>query len=106
VVPSSIEIVSVLKGETNGAANYLRSQFLPRQGEYYLIFANFFAGTYQAFEPYRVVPLGLEFSINSIAGKTLDEQVRMLLERRLIALTEQIKNEEEEKQRLEEGLKH
>jgi hypothetical protein len=106
VVPSSLEVALVLKGETHATGTYLHSWVLPRQGEYYLIFSQYLDGFYQAIEPYRIVPLGLEFSTNGIAGKTLDEQVRGLLERRLNALTEQIKNEQEEKQRLEEGLKH
>jgi hypothetical protein len=106
VVPSRIDVVLVLKGETKVAASCLDSWVLPRQGEYYLIFGHYHDSFYQAVEPYRIVPLGLDFSTNSIAGKTLDEQVRGLLERRLNALTEQIKNEQEEKQRLEDGLKH
>lgn len=115
VIYTGMDIVSVLKSVTDwqhdhlepasvGAAQ-LQSQFWPRQNEYYLIFSIHFSGKYQANEEYRVVPLGLYFQTNWIAGKTLDEQIRFLLERRLDNLKRQINDEQDEKQRLELGLK-
>jgi hypothetical protein len=111
---SEIEVVSILKGAgvTNYAggtpklgASHLSSDFFPRQGEYYLVFSVFHDGEYQASERYRVVPIGLMFNTNSLSDKTLDEQIQMLLQRRLNNLNRQMKQEQEEKERLEQAFK-
>jgi hypothetical protein len=112
---ADIEVISILKGLTNWGTghlpppalgiSWLTSEFYPRQGEFYLIFSIFHDGEYQASESYRVVPLGLMFNTNSLSGKTLDEQIQMLLQRRLNDLNRQMKEEQAEKQRLEEGIK-
>ncbi len=102
---SNMDIVSVLKGATNPATVKLGSEYCPRQGEFYLIFSNYHDGYYTSTESYRFVPLGLQFSTNMIEGATLDEKIWNLLERRLNNLNQQMKSEQEEKQRLEAGLK-
>lgn len=112
---TDIEVISILKRSTNWGAELLEppsigasrlsSEFYPRQGEFYLIFSIFYDHEYQASESYRVVPLGLTFSTNSLSGKSLDEQIHALLQRRLNNLERQMKNEQEEKQRLEEAFK-
>jgi hypothetical protein len=110
---SQIEVVSILKGA--GVTNYaggvsklgtsrLVSDFYPRQGEYYLVFSIFHDGGHQASESYRVVPIGLTFNTNSLSGKNLDEQIQMLLQRRLDNLNRQMKQDQEEKVRLEQAF--
>lgn len=115
LIESDIEVMTIMKGITNwGTASlkapslgrgHLSSQYWPRQDEYYLIFSIFYDGKYQAIENYRVVPLGLLFPTNCLSGKNLDDQIQLLLHRRLDNLNRQMKEEQEEKQRLEEGLK-
>jgi len=105
LIDSDFGIVSVLKGMTNTGAVRVTSEYWPRQGEYYLVVANYHDGYYQANEEYRVIPLGVKFPTNSIVGKPLDEQLQILFKRRLNDLNRQMKAEQEEKQRLEEGLK-
>ena len=105
LIDSEMEISLVLKGTTNQGRIIVRSQYWPRQGENYLIFSHFFAGVYQGFETYRVVPLGLYFPTNILTGKPLDEQVKIALQYRLDMLNREMQKEQEEKQRLEQGLK-
>jgi hypothetical protein len=105
LIDSDIEVVSILKGATNLGLARLTSQYWPRQGESYLIFADYHAGVFQAYESYRVVPLGMRFSTNSIAGKPLDEQLQTLFKLRVDNLNQEIQSDEAEKQRLEETLK-
>jgi hypothetical protein len=112
VVHSDIEVVSILKGVTNGVASerltlgptVLRSMYWPRQGEYYLIFSSYHEGYHQAIEDYRVIPLGLRVPADAIAGKPLDEQLQILFKRGLFYLNREIQKDEEEKQRLESAL--
>jgi len=111
---SDIEIMAILKGATNWGLEPLKipslgparlcSEYVPRQGEYYLLFSVYDYGYYQTLQNYCVVPLGLYFSTNSITGKPLDEQIQILLKRRLDDLNRQMNEEEEEKDRLEEAL--
>lgn len=105
VIESDIEAIMVLKGDTKPGLSHLASWYSPRQGEYYLIFASRNNKGYQAIENYRVVPLGLNFNTNSLSGKSLNEQLQFLFKLRLDDLNQQMKEEQEEKQRLEEGIK-
>jgi len=115
LIDSDIEVISILKGATNWGVEKLKapsfgtarmsSQYLPRQGEYYLIFSIYYYGKYQANEDYRIVPLGTHFLTNMISGKNLDEKIQGLLQRRLDDLNRQMKDEQKEKQRLEQGVK-
>jgi hypothetical protein len=105
LIDSEIEIVSVLKGRTNLGPAKLTSQFWPRQGENYMVFSIFHNGTYNAIEPYSVVPLGVHFDTNIITGTNLDQQVRSLLRYRLTNLNRELDEGQQEKKRLEEGVK-
>jgi len=105
LVDSPVQVLTVLKGVTNLGPARLISQYWPRQGEQYLIFALYHDGVYQANEGYNVVPLGLFRPLDLSTGKTLDEKIKILLQRSLDNLNRQMKAEQEEKQRLEEGLK-
>jgi hypothetical protein len=105
LINSEIQIVSVLKGTTNTGTARLTSEYWPRQGDYYLVFATFNFGFYQAVEKYRIVPLGPRFMTNILSGKSLELQVRTLLQYRLNMLSREMQQAQEEKKRLEEGLK-
>jgi hypothetical protein len=102
---SDIEVVSALKGGDGSKIGAVQSEEPLFQNQYYLIFSRDHYNAYQAFESYRIVPLGLYFSTNNLASKTLDQQVRFLLQWRLDRLNRQIKEDEEEKARLEEALR-
>jgi len=101
---SAIEIVSVLKGTNSLGSSRLLTDHDLQKGEIYLIFGYCDGGICQAYEEYRVVPLGKNFHTNSIADKPFDEQVRLLFQLRLENLNRQMKTEQEVKQRLEEGV--
>ena len=101
---SKIEMVSVLKGATNSGARQMTTSYWPRQGEYYLLFANYRDGFYDAGEAYRVVPLGPHFLTNGLAGKSLDQQVDMLFHRRVDDLNAEMKKAQAEKHRLEQAF--
>jgi hypothetical protein len=102
---SGIEVVAILKGTNNLGPALLESEYWPRQSENYLIFGYYNNGSYRAPATYCVVPLGLYFSTNILSGKTLDEQIQTLLQHRLDNLNQQMKEEQDEKQRLEEEFK-
>jgi hypothetical protein len=114
LVISQVEIESVLKGTTNSTmttegrvsrSERLVSDFVPRQGEHYLIFAQYFQGNYQAAESYRIVPLGINFSTNMLAGESLDDKIQTLFKYRLSHLDQELKQMQEERKRLEEGIR-
>lgn len=102
---SAINILFVLKGTNDVTSARLQTDHDLRQGENYLVFGYDNSGIYQAYEEYRVIPLGADFSTNSITGKPLDEQLQILFKRRIDNLNREIQNDEAEKQRLEEGIK-
>ena len=106
---SDIEVLTVLKGETKPGAARMVSQYWPRQGERFLIFSTYQSNhlyrAYNATETYRVVPLGRYFLTNGLAGKTLDEQIQLVLRHRLEELSRELKDGADEKKRLEEGIK-
>lgn len=109
---AKVDVTSILKAVTNSISSQkpelgptiLRSLYSTRQGEFYLIFSSYHEGSFQAFEEYRVIPLGIQFSADSIADKSLDEQIQILFQRRLKNLDREIKNNTDEAQRLESGL--
>lgn len=105
VFESEVEIECVLKGTTNLRPATVDSSYRLRQGEHYLIFSIFSDGVYQTAEEYRIIPLGHYFSTNVLTGKLLDEQIQFLLQYRLNNLNRELQQGQEEKKRLEEGLK-
>lgn len=102
---SSIEVVYVLKGTNALGVSRLLTDHELQKGEKYLIFGNFDGQAYQAYEEYRVIALGSGFHTNSLSEKSLDQQLHSLFQRRVNNLNQQMKSEQEEKQRLEEALK-
>jgi hypothetical protein len=105
ILHSDIMIESVLKGVTNCAPAWLSSRYWPRQGELYLIFSTRFEGLYHATESYRVIPLGMGFPTNVLSGQSLHEQIRTVFNYRLHELGRELQQRQEEKKRLEQGLR-
>jgi hypothetical protein len=107
---SDIEVLSVLKGDTKSGVARMVSQYAPRQGERFLMFSTYqsneFYRAYNATETYRVVPLGRDFLVEGLTGKSLDEQIKIVLRHRLEVLTRELQQGAEEKRRLDEALKN
>ena len=106
MIRSDIEVMSVLKGDTKQGTARIVSQYWPRQGERFLMFATDQSNQlYNATETYRIVPLSRDFLANDLAGKSLDEQIQLVLRRRLEDVNRELEKDAEEKSRLEKGLK-
>jgi hypothetical protein len=102
LIDSDVEIVSVLKGATNSGTVRMNSEYWPQKGKYYLLFANYHDGFYQATEDYRVVPLGAPFTARHLVGKPLKEQLQILFGYADHVLDVEIKKDQERKDRLEQ----
>ena len=102
---SAIEVACVLKGTNTPSQARLLTDHELQKGENYLVFCYFDGNVCEADEEYRVIPLGVHFHTNSISGKPLDAQLKILFQRRLDILKRQQQREEEEQQRLEALLK-
>jgi hypothetical protein len=102
---SEIRVVAFLKGTNSMNSAHLQTDRQLWQGQYYLVFGYYEDGIYKAYEEYRAIHLGSDFSTNLIVGKSLDEQLLVLFKHSLFNLNRQLKEEQEEKQRLEEGIK-
>jgi len=100
----SVSVLSVLKG-TNGVrhARLLADHEL-RTREAYLVFGNYENGIYKAHGDFSVVPLGMTFRQEMIAGKPLDEQIHILFQLAIDNLNSEIAKRQAEKERLETGL--
>lgn len=101
----AVEVISVLKGTNilNQAKLYTNHDLT--KGEDYLVFGYYDSGIFNAYEKYRVISLGRNFPVNTITGKPLKDQLRVLFQRRVDNLAQQIQQEETEKRNLEEGIK-
>lgn len=104
----SIKTIAVLKGTNfSGSIPLVTEQWL-NQGDDYLIFGNPRNGTCRAIEDFRVIPLGREFYAgqitNALAGKSPDQEMKILFKRAIEHLDRQMKKEQQEKERLEEDL--
>lgn len=105
VFESDIEVLSVLKGATKlGVSRLETMDFLPRQGEYYLIMGQYFRRRFCAIEDFRIVPLGMRFNSNWIIGQTFDQQIATLLRQGLDEANRQLDQAQKEKARLEEAF--
>ena len=109
VIGSDIEIISILKGDTKPSLSHMTSLYQPYRGEVFLLFANHYSDQsnliYRATEAYRIVPLKGFFQTNLLAnllaGKTLKEQVQLVLAHRLKDLNQELAKNNEEKERIE-----
>jgi hypothetical protein len=119
-LPNPIEVVAVLKGDTKPGPAQLwlpysfRLGELPHRGDMFLVFARGHSNTptnlsYQAIENYRIVFVAPDFYFgawtNLLAGKPLKAQVRKILEYRLSSLDEEMQRLQNEKKRVEDGVK-
>ena len=73
VIPSDVEVLSVLKGNTKPGPAQLQSQYWPYAGQQFAVFGWYSDGAYSAVESYRIVPLSRYFSLGTLSGKTLGE---------------------------------
>ena len=110
IIPSDIQVVSVLKGNTKPGPSCMASQYWPSRDAQFLVLANYesdqiYTG-YVAIENYRIVPLNRDFQTSELSGKTLTEQVKLILSSRLKGLNDELARDNEEKQRIEAGLKN
>jgi hypothetical protein len=107
---SDIEAVKVIKGDTKPGVARMVSQYWPRQGERFLMFSEYQSNdlysAYNATETYRIVPLGRYFNTNKMDGKSLDEQIQLVLQHRLEEVSRELKEIADEKKRLEEAIKN
>lgn len=107
---SEVEILSVLKGNTKPAPAKMISEYWPRQGEQFLMFATYETEStdrtyYSATENYRIILLPRNFLLSALTGKPLSEQIQIILRRRLNAVNDELNQAITEKKRLEEGVK-
>jgi hypothetical protein len=100
-----IKSMITLKGTNNACPVRLLTDHEMCPGNNYLVFGYCDSSVYIAYEEHRIVPLGKYFATNLIAGKTLQEQIQILLQRRLDNLKLEMQENENEKMRLEAGLK-
>jgi hypothetical protein len=100
----NITVLSTLKG-TNGVRHArLQTDCDLRPRKAYLFFGSYKNGIYKAYEDFKVVPLGITYKQEMIAGKPLDEQIHILFQLAIDNLNSEIANKEAEKKRLETGL--
>jgi hypothetical protein len=104
LINSHIRVIYVLKGQTNITSAQLDSMYWPRCGEQYALFSILQNKTYNAIETYRVIPLGTYFPTNSLAGKTLNQQIQSIFQWRLNKLNQELVQRNDEKERLESIL--
>jgi hypothetical protein len=100
-----IQITARLKGTNNVSPVRLLTDHEMISGRDYLVFGYCDCGVFTAYEEYRVVPLDEYFATNLIAGKLLNEQIQIIVQRRLYYLKLEMPKNEEEERRLEDGLK-
>jgi hypothetical protein len=108
---SDIEVISVLKGNTKTGPAQLMSFYKPCQGELFAIFAARILTVatnsyYSANEDYKIIPLNADFPVGELKGKTRNEQIQIILAARLKDLKEETARNNEETERLRQGLKN
>jgi hypothetical protein len=109
MVWADIEVLSVLKGHAWFGRARMVSQYRPHPGERFLMFSTNQVDrrypVYNATEAYRIVPFDSDVLTKQLIGKSLTEQIQLVLRQRLEDLNRSWKNADEEKKRLKEGLK-
>jgi hypothetical protein len=118
VARQQVEIVDVLKGNAKLGESHVLMPCTelpcewPREGDFFIVFAHGFSdnptNTYLAIEDYRTIPItttDIAAWTNALAGKTLKEQVKMILEYRAARVNYNIQKDQAEKKRLEDELK-
>ena len=101
----SITVRSVLMGTNNVPNARLETDHELKTGQAYLVFSHDFdSGTYNAWEDYRVLPLGFKFSPDLIQGRPLDEQLQILFQLAVDNLNEEIAKTQAERDRIQAGI--
>ena len=98
---SEIEVIAFLKGTNGAVTGRLETDRYLHQGMDYLVFAYLRNGVYRAFESYKAIPIGDHFPTNSVSGKPLHEQIKILSEDALFHLNREIQQDEEQKAQLD-----
>jgi|SRR5581483_2866095 len=98
-------VLSTIKGTNNVPVSRLQTNHELRHGQGYLVFASCHDGVFDAYEEYKVVPLGVSYTPDMIAGKPLAEQIQILLKLSAASLDGEIAKKQEEKKRIESGIK-
>ena len=109
---AAVESLVVLKGSARLGQERFESACLLKPSEEYLVFCSWRTnGICYATESYRVVPLGPDFETGVLTGKSLGDQLKLLIQRRLSAVTSEIdalrtrlENDSRERERLEQAL--
>jgi hypothetical protein len=99
-----VDILSALKGTNTVSSTRFFTEHELRNHWTYLVFGNYNSLGLNAIEDFRVVPLNNDFTIDSLKGKTLNEQLEILFQIGLDNINQKIEEDEKEKDRLQEGV--
>jgi hypothetical protein len=105
--PSSdwqLDILSTLKGTNTVSSTRFLTDHELKNNCAYLVFGEYDGTALRAIEDFRVVQLDNGLSLDSLKGKTLDEQLQILFQRAVDDMNQKIEDEEKEKDRLQEGV--
>lgn len=108
MIVSEIKVTAGLKGDNKAGAAKMVSRYWPHQGDCFLMFSThvsdqLFTG-YNAVEHYRIIPINRYFQASQLAGKSLAEQIQLILSRRLADVREELDRLAKEKNRLEQSF--
>lgn len=105
---SDIDVLMVLKGKTTPGSSHMTSLYSPYRGERFVAvgfyYTNRNVGAYSVVEDYRIIPISQNFDANQLAGKSLDDQIQIILRDRINAVDDEMARDAAEKQRLLSGL--
>ena len=108
MVFSEIEVLFVLKGSTKTGHAKMVSQYVPHQGEEFLMFSTYQSNqryqAYNAAETHRIVPIDRYFDFIELANKSPVEQIKLVLRNRLESVRRDLEQLTEERKRLEQNF--
>ena len=99
-----VKILSVLKGTNTISSTRFLTDYELKNNCLYLVFGNSNSLGLAAVEDFRVVTLDNGFPLDSLKGKTMDEQLEILFQRALDDMNQKIEDDQKEKDRLQEGV--
>ena len=99
-----ITVLSVLKGTNNVVHARLQTEHELQPLHIYLVFGFYSDGIYDAYEEYRVIPLGDTYRSEMIAGKPLDEQLQILFKLGVDTVNQEIAEKQAERDRIQAGI--
>ena len=101
---SNIRVLLVLKGENGTNSVRLLTDHKLEPGNNYLAFGYYKDGLFEAYEACRVIPLGVNFSTDTIAGKPLEDQLQILFKRGVDVLNQEIQSDMAEKEWVQKAI--